>query len=77
MRLGTRPRNATRREELDDSSVGTCGTSPSHRGHVGGVYFQNMIPAITKVQVVWIYFEDSTSSMHATVLLQTVCNALV
>ena len=28
-------------------------------------------------EVVWIYFEESTSSMHATVLLQTVCNALV
>ena len=25
----------------------------------------------------WIYFEGSTSSMRATVLLQTVCNALV
>ena len=25
----------------------------------------------------WIYFEESTSSMHAMVLLQTVCNALV
>ena len=29
------------------------------------------------VEPVWIYFEESTSSMHATVLLQTVCNALV
>ena len=26
---------------------------------------------------VWIYFEGSTSSMRAMVLLQTVCNALV
>ena len=25
----------------------------------------------------WIHFEESTSSMHATVLLQTVCNTLV
>ena len=25
----------------------------------------------------WIYFEESTSSMHATVLLQTVCNTRV
>ena len=25
----------------------------------------------------WIYFEESTSSMRATVLLQTVCNTLV
>ena len=29
------------------------------------------------LEPVWIYFEGSTSSMRATVLLQMVCNALV
>lgn len=51
MRLGTRLGNATRREELDHPSVGIYSTGPSHRGHVRGVYFQNMTPAVTKVQV--------------------------
>ena len=32
---------------------------------------------VFKKDTMWIYFEGSTSSMRATVLLQTVCNALL
>ena len=40
-----------------------------------GTWLQLM--CCTPSRPLWIYFEESTSSIRATVLLQTVCNALV
>ena len=50
------------------------------KGQISGVSRLEMAEEVTVregVEAVWIYFEESTSSMRATVLLQTVCNALV